>query len=197
MAAPDEVTVWIGLDVGKEEHFADVLNIITLLGGFASCVAVQASTSRLMYVMGRDAVLPRRVFGYLNPRFRTPVFNLVLIALVGLFATRLSLATATSFINFGAFLAFAIANVCVVAAWVRHRHQDASMRLLGFVVLPVAGAAVDVYLMTKLSHTAVVLGLSWLAIGIVYLLVLTRGLRVPPPEFRLDAAAEPDAVLAD
>ncbi|HEX4867487.1 MAG TPA: IS110 family transposase [Acidimicrobiales bacterium] len=26
MAAPDEVTVWIGLDVGKEEHFADVLD---------------------------------------------------------------------------------------------------------------------------------------------------------------------------
>jgi transposase len=26
VASPDEVTVWIGLDVGKEEHFADVLN---------------------------------------------------------------------------------------------------------------------------------------------------------------------------
>lgn len=26
MAAPDEVDVWIGLDVGKEEHFADVLD---------------------------------------------------------------------------------------------------------------------------------------------------------------------------
>lgn len=26
MAAPDEVSVWIGLDVGKEEHFADVLD---------------------------------------------------------------------------------------------------------------------------------------------------------------------------
>lgn len=26
MATPDEVTVWIGLDVGKEEHFADVLD---------------------------------------------------------------------------------------------------------------------------------------------------------------------------
>lgn len=26
MAAPQEVTVWIGLDVGKEEHFADVLD---------------------------------------------------------------------------------------------------------------------------------------------------------------------------
>ncbi len=26
MAAPEDVTVWIGLDVGKEEHFADVLD---------------------------------------------------------------------------------------------------------------------------------------------------------------------------
>ncbi len=26
MATPDEVDVWIGLDVGKEEHFADVLD---------------------------------------------------------------------------------------------------------------------------------------------------------------------------
>ncbi len=26
MAVPDEVTVWVGLDVGKEEHFADVLD---------------------------------------------------------------------------------------------------------------------------------------------------------------------------
>lgn len=25
MAAPEEVDVWVGLDVGKSEHFADVL----------------------------------------------------------------------------------------------------------------------------------------------------------------------------
>lgn len=30
-----------------------------MLGGFASCVAIQAGTSRLMFVMGRDNVLPR------------------------------------------------------------------------------------------------------------------------------------------
>ena len=26
MAAPDQVNVWVGLDVGKQEHFADVLD---------------------------------------------------------------------------------------------------------------------------------------------------------------------------
>lgn len=180
------------------QRFADVLNVVTLLGGLASCVAIQASTSRLMYVMGRDGVLPRRTFGYLSPRFRTPLFNVVLIALVGLFATKLSLATATSFINFGAFLAFALVNVCVIAMWVRHRHAGEPMGVLGYVVLPVAGAAVDLYLMTKLSHAAVYLGLGWLLVGVVYLLVLTRGLRQEPPELSIDApAGEPLVAVAD
>jgi putrescine importer len=44
---------------------------------------------------------------------------------------------------------------------------------------------VDIYLLTKLDSTALLLGLSWLAVGVVYLLVLTRGLRVPPPEMSL------------
>lgn len=49
-------------------------------------------------------------------------------------------------------------------------------------VLPVLGAVADVYLLTKLSHTAVLLGLAWLALGIVHLCVLTRGLGQEPPE---------------
>lgn len=179
------------------QHFADVLNVVTLLGGFASCVAVQASTSRLMYVMGRDAVLPRRTFGYLHPRFRTPVFNLLLIAVVALFAVKLSLATATSFINFGAFLAFSLVNICVIAAWWRQRGTNQRMGVFGYVVLPAAGAAVDLYLMTQLSRTAVLLGVAWLVLGVVYLVVLTRGLRQPPPEFAIDTAEAAVPALAD
>ena len=96
------------------QWFANVVNVATLVGGFASCVAIQASTSRLMFVMGRDGVLPRRVFGYLHPRYRTPLFNLLLIGAAGMFAMWLSLETATSFINFGAFLAFTVVNICVI-----------------------------------------------------------------------------------
>jgi hypothetical protein len=55
-----------------------------------------------------------------------------------------------------------------------------------YVVVPLIGAVVDAYLLTKLESTALLLGASWLTIGVVYLLVLTRGLRVPPPEMSLD-----------
>jgi amino acid transporter len=111
------------------------------------------------------------------------VFNLCLVGAAGLLATRLSLATATSFINFGAFLAFTVVNVCVIAAWIRFHKRDEHLTATGYVVLPVLGAVVDVYLITKLGSNALLLGGGWLVIGVVYLLVLTRGLRQPPPEF--------------
>lgn len=175
------------------QRFANVLNIMGLVGGFASCVAIQASTSRLMFVMGRDGVLPKRTFGYLHPRFRTPLFNLLLIAAVGLFATRLSLATATSFINFGAFLAFTLVNLCVISYWMRTRTGARPLPALGYVALPVAGALIDIYLITKLDETAILLGMIWLGLGVLYLCVITRGLRQAPPEFAPARAAGPVA----
>ena len=58
-------------------------------------------------------------------------------------------------------------------------------------------AAVDLYLMTQLSRTAVLLGVAWLVLGVVYLVVLTRGLRQPPPEFAIDTAEAAVPALAD
>jgi hypothetical protein len=60
--------------------------------------------------------------------------------------------------------------------------------VLGYVVLPTLGAIVDVYLITKLGAHALLLGGGWLVLGVVYLLVLTRGLRKAPPEFSVEDA---------
>lgn len=46
--------------------------------------------------MGRDTVLPRRVFARLSKRFHTPVFNILLCGAVGLGAIALSVETSTS-----------------------------------------------------------------------------------------------------
>ncbi|MFD9095892.1 hypothetical protein [Streptomyces collinus] len=54
-----------------------------------------------------------------------------------------------------------------------------------YLLLPAVGAAVDVYLITRLGGTAVRLGLGWLVIGIVWLAVITKGFRRPAPEMRL------------
>ncbi|MFJ8031870.1 hypothetical protein [Streptomyces sp. NPDC096032] len=148
------------------KSFADVATIVGMLGGFASCVAIQAGTSRLMFVMGRDDALPRRVFGRPHRKLLTPVTNVLVIDAVGLPAMNLSLADATSFINFGAFLGFTLVNVCVIAYAVRQWRAGTRHSAVRYLLLPAAGAAIDVYLITQLGGTAVRLGLGWLVIGI-------------------------------
>ena len=117
-------------------------------------------------------------------RFHTPAVNIVLVGIIGLAAIFLDVATSTSFINFGAFTAFALVNVAVIGYFVSHRAD--SLNPWRYVLLPVLGVVIDVYLLTQLDEKALILGLSWLGIGIIYLLVLTRGLTRTPPELSLD-----------
>ncbi|MBK0420066.1 APC family permease [Leucobacter sp. CSA1] len=169
--------------------FAGVVNTTILIGGLASCVAVQASGSRLLFVMGRDGVFPRKLFGFLHDKFRTPVFNLLLIAAIGFAGLFLTIGDATSLINFGAFLAFAIANVCVIALWWKSRaSMPLGRNLLGFIIIPVLGFAVDIYLLFQLGGLALTIGSIWLAVGVVYLLFLTKGFRRPAPGLDVEGA---------
>ncbi|GGD00675.1 amino acid permease [Tersicoccus solisilvae] len=177
--------------------FADVVNIVVIVGGFASGLAIQASTSRLMFVMGRDGVLPRRFFGRLHPRLKTPVLNLLLVGVAAMLAVNLAVDTATSFINFGAFLTFATVNGCVIVHFVRQYRAGTRLPVLGFVVLPALGALVDLYLLTQLGPLAIALGVGWLVLGTVYLAVLTRGFRKAPPSVDMDRSARTDEGTAE
>jgi len=129
--------------------FGAVFLAALVIGQFTSGLAAQAAVARLLYSMGRDGVLPKRVFGWLYERFHTPVFNIGLAGLVGLAAIFLDVATSTSFINFGAFTAFTLVNVSVIAYFARHRGE--SLNPLRYIVLPLIGAVVDVYLLTQLD----------------------------------------------
>ncbi|MGH3492276.1 MAG: APC family permease [Sciscionella sp.] len=155
---------------------------------FASGIAAQASAARLLYAMGRDNVLPRKVFGYLHPRFSTPVVNIVAIGAVGLIGISLSISTSTGFINFGAFTAFTFVNLAVLAHAIRRREVRTPKQWLINIAVPVFGAAIDVVLMTQLDVHALTIGPIWLGLGVIYLLVLTRGFSRPPPEVDFAAA---------
>lgn len=151
-----------------------------IVGQFTSGLAAQAAVARLLYAMGRDRVLPQRLFGWVSERFGTPVFNIVLCGVLGLGAIFLDVTTSTSFINFGAFTAFTLVNLAVIAYFLRHRGQG--LNGWRYLVLPAVGAVIDAYLLVQLDNRALVLGLSWLTVGVIYLLVLTRGLTREPPE---------------
>lgn len=176
-------------DIAKEisgSLFSSIVVAGLIVAQGASGLAAQASGSRLMYAMGRDAVLPKKLFGYVHPRWRTPVFNIVLSGAVGLIALKSSVATSTSFINFGAFTAFTFVNLAVVALFLRQRGARDGTRFLSHLAVPLAGAGCDIWLLTKLDSKAITIGLIWLAVGVLVLCYLTKLFRVPPPEMHFE-----------
>lgn len=166
------------------DFVASLLLAGLVVAQFSSGLAAQASAARLLYAMGRDAVLPRKLFGRLHPRFRTPVINIALTGAIGLVAVFLDVSTSTSFINFGAFIAFTAVNLSVIALFLRQRRAGVRSSP-ATVVIPAVGALIDLWLLINLEPAALTLGAIWLAAGVVYLAYLTRLFRRPPPRMEL------------
>ncbi|NWC94558.1 MULTISPECIES: APC family permease [unclassified Pseudomonas] len=184
----DSAAYEIARNIGGD-LFVSIFLIGLIVGQFASGLSAQASGSRLLFAMGRDGVLPKSFFGALHARFGTPVNSILLCAVVALLALKLDVTTSTSFINFGAFLAFSLVNLSVIFHYWIGAQQRGLRELVLFLVFPTIGLLADVWLMVSLDHLAIYLGLSWLAIGLVYLGFLTRGFSQQPPEMDFQEAA--------
>lgn len=159
-----------------------VLQAVLTAAGFAatlaSGLASHASVSRMLLVMGRNNVLPKKFFGYVNPRTHTPTFNIVLTGAVSLLAMAFTLEIISAFINFGALIAFTAVNVSVIAWFAikqgrRHTPKD----IFNFIVMPGIGMILTGVLWANLHFGALVGGVAWAALGFAYLLFLTKGFR--------------------
>ncbi|TFH55946.1 APC family permease [Glutamicibacter arilaitensis] len=166
--------------------FGAIFLAALVIAQFTSGIAAQAAGSRLLYAMGRDGVLPRRFFGALNAQWSTPVFSILAIAAVGLIAMFMDVATSTSFINFGAFIAFIMVNASVIVYWVRERRAGKSLNPLLYVLCPGIGVLVIGFLLSQLDTHAVAVGSIWLAIGVAILGITTKGFRRQPPQMALE-----------
>ncbi|WP_210687455.1 APC family permease [Mycolicibacterium sp. GESEQ-9] len=150
-------------------------------GALGSAIASQASVARILYAMGRDGVLPRSFFGHVSPRFATPVYAILAVSAVSLLATVISLTTLASVISFGALVAFSVVNLSVIKHYFADRRERDGVRLISNLLLPLIGFLLTVWLWTSLSGLTLVIGLSWLAAGFVWLAGVTRGFQRPTP----------------
>lgn len=179
----DDPLPQIGLIVGGE-----VFQNIFVTAGFtatvASGLASHASVSRMLLVMGRNNVLPKRVFGYVNPRTHTPTFNVVLVGVVSLAAMSFSLELISAFINFGALIAFTAVNASVIAWFaIRQHRRHTAGDIFNYIVMPLIGVGMTVLLWVNLHMEALTGGLIWIAAGILYMAIITRGFRRPVASF--------------
>ncbi|MBU3170970.1 APC family permease [Clostridium estertheticum] len=174
--------------------FGTIFLIGMIIAQFASGISAQASGARLMYAMGRDNVLPKKIFGVLSNKFNTPINNIIITGVIALLALKLTVATSTSFINFGAFTAFAFVNISVIVHYFIKGKRRSFKDTILFLIFPMIGASFCFLLLTNLDKAALTLGCIWATFGFIYLIFLTKGFKVSPPEM---AAGSNDIITTD
>ena len=170
----------IGSRIGGPWMFG-FLSFVLLIAGLASALTGQAGASRLLYGMGRDGVISRRIFGYIHPRFSTPtrgVYFMGLLCLAGIALARFQVAV--EMLNFGAFAGFILVNLSVIRHYFIRLRRRSGVEWFTNLLFPLLGAAFCTYLWIHLSSNAKIAGFIWLLAGVVYLAILTKGFRRLP-----------------
>lgn len=143
------------------------------------CIAAQTSASRLLYGMGRDGVLPKKFFGYVNPKFKTPSRNILFLGiLAAVVACLTDLLSISSLINFGALVGFTIVNLSVIKHYfIEGNNRKGLWNIGSYLIAPSIGAIVCFLIWLNLDKMALMLGGVWALIGFVYLAIATKGFK--------------------
>lgn len=195
MAVLFVVQTWVAADLAPGAHilspdtaFYDIsryaggnwLFALTSIGtalafGIPCTIVSQLAIARIIYAMGRDRQLPH-VFARVSTKSQQPyVANLFVagVSLVVSLAFQDHLDDLALFQNFGALSAFILVNVSLIGYfW----FKKGSRNIVSHMVLPLMGLAIIVALMSSMRIATLQMGVTWLALGLIYYLVMRYAL---------------------
>lgn len=185
-----------------ETAFMDAAQVVggsRLFKGFGAMLVVSSlgcglaghvGAARLLLSMGRDNVLPAKVFTHLDEKRGSPTYNIWIIGVLAYAgALLLSFEQAAELLNFGAFLAFMGVNLATLRQFYFLRRPGQRRHLLSDAVLPAIGFLFCLVIWWNLQGPAKTIGGIWEAIGFIYAAIKTRGFRTQP--VMMDFRTEP------
>ncbi|CAG7607337.1 APC family permease [Leucobacter soli] len=185
------------------EAFTAFFVAVYVVGAFGSGMTGQVSVSRILYAMGRDGMLPKPL-SRLHRRYGTPVVAACVVSFFALSALFLSLDVVAFMISFGALAAFAMVNLSVIRTYVfpkgGRRESFGFWRVVRYLVMPLIGFALTIWLWTSLEPTTWLVGAIWIVVGIGIIAIVTGGFRRPVPKMDFseqDPTTEQIDALAD
>jgi basic amino acid/polyamine antiporter, APA family len=152
---------------------SDLLSVGALIAITSVTLTVLYGQTRIMFAMSRDGLVPRWV-GTLSPR-RTPArITAVFGILVALVAAFVPLTEIAKLVNIGTLFAFLIVNIGVIVLRRTAPDMARSFRVPLVPWFPLIGAALCIYLMTKLEGVTWFRFGAWLAVGLIIYFIYGR-----------------------
>lgn len=173
IANPDTVGVDLFNMVQSSTLFTNIVLTVKQCLVLMAAVNITTAASRLTYAMGRQGVLPKKFFGHLNKKFKTPTYNIYLcVAIYLIGALFLDWVTISEVVSFGGLFGFCCVNIAVINYfWRRGNDREHIWRSL---ILPIIGTAADVFAICFASTPCKVIGVIWVVLGFLYMTVMYK-----------------------
>lgn len=160
---------------------------ISNLASLTCAISAQAAVARILFGMGRDGVLPKKCFDYVHPRFKTPVYAILLVSVISLTAIAFidSVVDAMALISFGALFGFIMVNIAVIFHFYLRGKKRSFGDVIQYLLCPLIGAGLCLYFLFNLAPQTKIMGFAWLGLGVIYTAVTTNFFRKLPPDLTL------------
>jgi basic amino acid/polyamine antiporter, APA family len=146
---------------------ATVISVGALIAITSVVLTILYGQTRIMFAMSRDGLVPRGL-SVVSERTGTPVaLTAIFAVLIAVIAAFVPLKEIAELVNIGTLFAFFVVNVAVI--WLRRTkpRMERGFRVPLVPVVPIIGALLCVYLMTKLPGVTWLRFFVWLALGLV------------------------------
>ena len=161
--------------------------IVLLVSSLACGLAGHVGAARLLYSMGRDDVLPKKIFGYLSPKRGNPVYNEWIVGIVAYVAVlTIPWERAAEIVPLRYLLAFTAVNLVASLHFWCSPEALGRRRFFVDAFVPGFGAVFCFILLIGLQPWTKYAGLIWLGIGLVYAAYRTRMFTVRPRLFNFN-----------
>ena len=158
--------------------------VMLLVSSIACGLAGHVGAARLLYSMGRDDVLPKKIFGHLNAKKGNPIYNVWIVgALAYLGVLMVPWERAAEVVTFGALLAFMGVNLASLKHFWFSKEAVGRRNFFVDAFVPGFGFVFCFVLLLSLQAWTKWAGLVWLGFGIVYAAYKTRGFTLRPKLF--------------
>ena len=163
------------------KYLFNAIALILFLACLGSGLAGQAGAARLLFGMGRDGIIPGKIFSHLDSKRSTPTYNIIIMGVLTAIGTLvLSYQGAAELLNFGAFIAFMGVNIAAFRQFFFLRPPGQKRKILSDAILPGLGFIVCFLIWISLPTASKIIGGVWFFIGLIYLIIKTRGLKERP-----------------
>jgi amino acid transporter len=154
--------------------------IVLLVSSLACGLAGLLGAVRILYGMGRDNVLPRKVFGHLNAERGNPSYNVIIAGAMAYIGTMtMGWERSIEIMNFGALMAFMAVNLAAIRYFGFSPETKNKRKLVLDVIVPALGFLFCLVIFLGLQNSTLVAGAIWVGVGALYVLLKTKALGQP------------------